>query len=91
MPPSIDHPSLNLILLDETFLVYKISTDANLSADILAMLARSDANDTQFISVTRTSEEVSIVCSASSQSDVGIDATRWKCIKIKGPMDFGDC
>lgn len=42
-----------------------------------------------FLSITRTEEELSIVCDASiplksEQSEIG-----WACIKVLGPLDFG--
>ncbi|RME51034.1 MAG: ACT domain-containing protein [Caldilineae bacterium] len=42
-----------------------------------------------FFSVTRTPEELSIVCPAASVPP-GLRAERgWRCLKVHGPLDFG--
>jgi hypothetical protein len=41
-----------------------------------------------FSSVTRTAEELSVVC-PQSQIPAGIECDRdWKCLKVRGPLDF---
>ncbi len=41
-----------------------------------------------FLSVTRTKEELSIVCSEKNVPD-GIRCEKsWRCLKVKGPLDF---
>ena len=43
----------------------------------------------KFVSITQTSEELSIVCPMRSIPD-GVECEKpWKCIKIIGPLDFG--
>ncbi len=43
-----------------------------------------------FYSLTRTSEELSIVCPVEWIPD-GIEAERgWRCLKVEGPLDFGE-
>jgi hypothetical protein len=42
----------------------------------------------EFLSITRTRDELSIVCE-SSRIPAGIDAEfGWRCIKVDGPLDF---
>lgn len=85
MPPPIDHPSLALSLLDNVYVVRKLETDKVLPESVLKLF--SPNNDETFVSITRTSEEISIVSSIDNDSGDGLP--KWKCIKIKGPMEFG--
>jgi hypothetical protein len=41
-----------------------------------------------FFSVTRTDEELSIVCSSATALDSGKAEGGWSCIKVLGPLDF---
>ncbi|EJD03807.1 uncharacterized protein FOMMEDRAFT_61694, partial [Fomitiporia mediterranea MF3/22] len=86
MPPALDHPPLNLILLDKPFIVYKLSVEESLPPNIVEAISHNVA-DEEMISITRTSDEISIVGNIDSLPD--IEAPRWKCIKIKGNLDFG--
>ena len=43
---------------------------------------------TRFFSVTRTNEEVSIVCDDSVAVAGARTETGWGCIKVLGPLDF---
>ena len=47
------------------------------------------ANHTGFFSITRTTDELSIVCTEGlAPSDVKQE-TNWRAFKIEGPLDFG--
>lgn len=82
MPPPADHPCLQLTILPQLFyVVQKRSVDQ----DVLGLLQA--AGRSGFFSVTRTSEEVSIVGEATE--DMPADEAKWRCIKIAGPMEFG--
>lgn len=85
MPPTIDHPSLTLILLDDTYVVRKLSKEESATSKILSLMV-NDTSDS-LLSITRTSEEISVV--RSDTNDPGEGLPKWKCIKVKGPMDFG--
>jgi len=41
-----------------------------------------------FYSISRTKEELSIVCHASIQIESDKSETGWSCIKVMGPLDF---
>lgn len=43
-----------------------------------------------FVSVTRTAEEISVVCEAASGEALGSDAVEsgWSLVKLEGPLDF---
>ncbi len=70
---------LTLTVLDDTFAVCRL--DPNESTPAWAI-------NTTFTSITRTTDELSIVC---RQGDVpsGITCEKgWRCLKIQGPLDF---
>jgi uncharacterized protein len=49
--------------------------------------ARSE-EPAEFLSITRTCDELSIVCE-SARVPTGIAAERgWRCVKVEGPLDF---
>jgi hypothetical protein len=86
MPPPSQSPALALTLLAEPFFV--LQTDKP-SAALLAAFTAPEVPG-QFLSITRTKEELSIVGSMSTGSVVpeGAEA-KWKCFRVAGPMDFG--
>jgi len=69
-----------LSLLKENFILYRLAAD-----DPIPEIAFGHA----FFSITRTSDELSIVVS----EDIGLSGTPreagWACIKVLGPLDFG--
>ncbi len=71
--------SLTLSILPDTFAVGQLGARAQLPSWV---------TNGDFVSFTRTSDELSIVC---RQSDVpnGIRCERdWRCLKVEGPLDF---
>jgi len=46
------------------------------------------AKDSEFYSITRTFEELSIVCSQESISDDVKCEKDWRMLKVEGPLDF---
>ncbi|MCM3747887.1 ACT domain-containing protein [Paenibacillus pasadenensis] len=73
---------MNLTILDATFAVVKLPPSAEVP---------SWADQGEFVSISRTNEELSIVCSSSvipdnTQAELEQD---WKCIKVEGVLDFG--
>jgi hypothetical protein len=73
---------MNLIILDTIFSVVKLPPTEEMP---------SWAGKGEFISITRTSEELSIVCPTSNvpNSNLKDVETNWKCIKVEGVLDFG--
>ena len=95
MPPVSDHPSLQLRLLPNEFYVMKYETKPDIWNALLRKLLRESVSSSpaqsrqpDFLSFTRTEEEISIVgeCTPASDQKEG----DWRCIKIAGPMDFGE-
>ncbi len=41
-----------------------------------------------FFSITRTREELSIVCPAASIPEGSVAERGWRCLKVHGPLDF---
>ncbi|SDS92653.1 hypothetical protein SAMN05444162_2622 [Paenibacillaceae bacterium GAS479] len=73
---------MNLALMDSTFAIVKLPSNAEVP---------SWADQGEFYSITRTSEELSIVCSTSviPNNTEGEIEQDWKCIKVEGVLDFG--
>ena len=69
-----------LTLIKEKFILHRLPVDSRIPDAAL---------DSSFFSVTRTSEELSIVV----PEGVVLSGTRkepgWSCIKVLGPLDFG--
>jgi hypothetical protein len=77
MPPPPDRPGLHLRLLAGTFAVCRVPADAGLPG------VTGD-----FVSVTRTPDELSIVC-AEKHVPAGALAERgWRCLQVEGRLDL---
>ncbi len=71
--------NLKLALLDGEYTVHRLKLEQNIPTQVLK---------SNFFSITRTDDELSIVCDtqislASEKSERG-----WSCIKVLGPLDF---
>jgi hypothetical protein len=72
-------PKLNLFLLPGVLAVCRLEKDASIP---------QWASGGSFSSVTRTDEELSVVCS-QGQVPSGIRAEKgWRCLQVEGPLDF---
>ena len=73
--------SVNLVLsvLSDTFIIHKLSPDVSIPEEIL----KSD-----YYSVSKTENELSVVCSELIEVQTLQSSKGWKCIKVKGPLDF---
>ena len=73
--------SVNLVLsvLSETFTIHKLSQDLSIPEEILK---------SNYFSVTKTGNELSVVCSELIEVQSLQSSKGWKCIKVKGPLDF---
>jgi len=86
MPPPFEHKPFDLALLPGIYFVKQLPVSAKLPEHIVSLL-----NEPGFFSITRTSEEISIVGEITSNPQVqslsgGIGD--WRCIKVAGPMEF---
>ena len=72
---------LALDVLPERFGICRF--DANLPIPDWALTSR-------FYSITRTQEEVSVVCHEDVIPRDTLCETGWRCLKLQGPIDFSD-
>jgi len=86
MPPPSDHQSLYLHVLDPLYFVTKIQPNATIPASFIDALG-SDSG--RFLSITRTADEISIAGEVNDILPVNNEDSKWRCIRIMGPMDFG--
>ena len=90
MPPPSNHTSLHLQVLPKCFFVARLQAGVRLPPCVLRLFTDSDARG--FFSVTRTSEEISLVGESHEwMPDSLKQYSRWRCIKVKGPMEHGRC
>lgn len=87
MPPPSAHPCLDLALLPGNYFVLKLNPDEPIPDYAQRAMISQPAKG--MFSLTRTEEETSIVGEAvdGMPDEVGNLAT-WRCLKIKGPMEF---
>ena len=73
--------SANLVLtvLSETFMIHKLSPDTSIHEKILK---------SNYYSVSKTENELSLVCSEVIEVQSLQSTKGWKCIKVAGPLDF---
>ena len=73
--------SVNLVfsVLSETFTIHKLSPDVSIPKEILK---------SNYYSVSKTENELSVVCSELIKVQSLQSSKGWKCIKVKGPLDF---
>jgi len=80
---------LHLHLLPTLFQLFQFGPGQVIPAEVLTLLSETGPG---FLSVTRTSEEVSIVSDITSDICLpGAESEgekRWRCIRVKGPMEF---
>jgi len=70
---------LVLSILSETFTIHKFSPDASIPEKILK---------SNYYSVSKTENELSLVCSEIIEVESLQSSKGWKCIKVRGPLDF---
>ena len=70
---------LTLSVLPNLFAVCRLASDAPLP---------DWATATDFFSITRTTDELSIVCRASQVPPEVQSERGWRCLKVNGPLDF---
>lgn len=71
---------MKLSILDSTLAVCKLDPNNKLP---------EWATKGSFYSITRTPEELSIVCDSSIVPEDVVSEKNWKAFKVQGPLDFG--
>ena len=72
-------PKLVLSVLFETFTIHKLSPDASIPEEIMK---------SNFYSVSKTENELSVICSEVIEVQSLQNSKGCTCIKVKGPLDF---
>lgn len=70
---------LQLTILENQFIVHRLAPTAKIPEQVFS---------SSFYSITRSDEELSIVCSAELDLASDKAETAWSCIKVLGPLDF---
>ena len=70
---------LTLAILDGEYAVHRFSPEKDIPSSVLK-------ND--FFSITKTDDELSIVCDAHLSVSSEKSESGWACIKVLGPLDF---
>ncbi|MEA2573469.1 MAG: uncharacterized protein QOH93_767 [Chloroflexia bacterium] len=72
--------ALSLIVLPGTYAVCRLGGDAGVP---------EWATSGDFFSVTRTADELSVVCEQGVVPAGVVCEGDWRCLKVRGPLDFG--
>lgn len=85
MPPPSNSSALHLIVLPNPFFVVKLKPGQEITPCVIKDLTDGKGG---FFSVTRTTEEVSVVGEAYELMPSSYEEkSTWRCIKIQGPME----
>jgi hypothetical protein len=79
MENTMSHSTLTLSLLSETFAICRLGPEADIPPWAL---------DGEFFSVTRTQEELSLVCLQKKVPENIRCEKDFSCFKVEGPLDF---
>lgn len=71
--------AIQLKALEGLFSVYKLNTEESIPSSVY---------QSNFFSITKSDEELSIVCPENSSLKTDQASHHWRCIKIIGPLDF---
>ncbi|KAJ7269409.1 ACT domain-containing protein [Mycena haematopus] len=84
MSPPSDHPCLHLHVLSEAFFVRKLKP-----SQLNETLRDMENDDSPFLSITRTDEELSVVGQyCEGMPEAYKELSGWRAFKIAGPMEF---
>jgi len=70
---------LQLNILENHFTIHRFPTNHEIPNQVYG---------SQFYSISKTDEELSIVCNSTTQVNSEKSDTDWSCIKVEGPLDF---
>ena len=69
----------NLIILDGMFSIHRFNPDRAVPDPVF---------QASFFSITKTADELSVVCPSGIKFFFGREESGWSCIKVAGPLDF---
>jgi hypothetical protein len=75
----LEQTNLVLTVLEETFSIHRLAPDASLPEAI---------SECDFYSLSKTADELSLVCSEHLAVKSEKQSPDWKCLKVAGPLDF---
>ena len=75
----LEQPNLVLTVLEETFSIHRLAPDASLPETI---------SECDFYSLSKTADELSLVCPEHLAVKSEKHSLDWKCLKVAGPLDF---
>ena len=70
---------LQLQVLQEQFTIHRLAVGSEIPSQIY---------ETDFFTISKTADELSIVCAASLQLNSEKHVAGWSCLKVVGPLDF---
>lgn len=78
--PATGRPTFDLTVLDDRLVVYRRESSAPIPPALLTSPG--------FFSITRTADELSIVCAERDAPPHMVDGRRWRGLKVEGPLPF---
>lgn len=87
MPPPSTSTSLHLHVQPQPFFLVQLKATEPLPDWIVQRVA-APLDDSEFLSITRTKDEVSIVSDFCALENGTTRSTEWRCIRVAGPMDL---
>ena len=75
----LEQTNLVLTVLEETFSIHRLAPDASLPETI---------SECDFYSLSKTADELSLVCPENLAVISKKHSPDWKCLKVSGPLDF---
>ena len=69
----------DLSILDDSFTIHRFPSNSKIPNQVY---------QSRFYSISKSNEEMSIVCSSSVHLDSDRSESGWSCIKFIGPLDF---
>jgi hypothetical protein len=72
-------PDLTLTVLDERFAIHRLPPSAAIPEEVYSC---------SFYTVTRTADELSIICPQSTRIKSARTERGWACLKVLGPIEF---
>ena len=70
---------LQLNILENSFTIHRFPANHEIPSQVY---------ESQFYSISKTDEELSIVCNSTTQVNSEKFDIDWSCIKVEGPLDF---
>lgn len=74
---------LDLALLPDEYAVCRLPAGSSVPSGLLGVPATGNV-----VSITRTADELSIICPAELVPDETIRDTPWRCLRVVGPVDL---